>query len=157
METSTENLWRKAKQVYNYDPSGDLRLTSNGMLVSTLTTRGYRQIYLEARQYLLHRLIFFWHHGYFPKIVDHIDGNISNNKIENLQGCDQKVNIEKAKLFCTNKTGYKGVSFNKKTNKFEAYYWKDYKKYYVGLFNTAEEAYKAREEKKYGRMDTSNN
>ena len=148
MVTSTENLWKRVKEVYDYDPSGELRLKSNGLLVSTLTSRGYRQVYLEARQYLLHRLIFFWHHGYFPKVVDHIDGDISNNGIENLQGCDQKVNIAKAKVFSTNKTGFKGVHFNKYANKYEAYYWNNYKKIYCGLYETAEEAFKAREMKR---------
>lgn len=151
MVTSTENLWKRVKEVYEYDPTGELRLKSNGLFVSTLTSRGYRQVYLEARQYLLHRLIFFWHHGYFPKIVDHIDGDISNNRIENLQGCNQKVNIAKAKLFNTNKTGFKGVHFNKAANKYESYYWENYKKIYCGLYATAEEAYNARENKrKYG-------
>ncbi len=151
MAKSTENLWNKVKQVYDYDASGELRLKTNGMKVSTVTTRGYRQIYLEARAYLLHRLIFFWHYGYFPKVVDHIDGDISNNKIENLQGCDQKINIAKAKTFSTNTTGFKGVHFNKKANKYEAYYFKDYKKHYCGLFVTAEEAFNEREkQRKYG-------
>jgi hypothetical protein len=126
--------------------------------LSTLTTRGYRQIYVEGVPYLLHRLIFFYHYGRFPKVVDHIDGDLSNNCIENLQGCSQSVNIEKARIFKTNKTGYKGVSFNKKADKFEAYYWKDYKKYYVGLFDTAEEASKAREKRKYnGKTDSKAN
>ena len=154
MEKSIENLWRKAKQVYDYDPSGELRLKSNGMIVSTPQSRGYRQVYLEARQYLLHRLIFFWHHGYLPKVVDHIDGDKTNNKIENLQGCDQHINISKAKIFSTNTTGFKGVSYNKSAKKYESYFWKNYQKIHCGLWNTAEEAFKAREEKRYGRMDT---
>ena len=149
MEKSTEYLWNRAKQVYDYDPSGELRLKSNGMLVSTQHSRGYRKIYLEARQYLLHRLIFFWHYGYLPKVVDHIDGDKSNNKIENLQACDQKVNIAKAKVFNTNTTGFKGVSYNKAAKKYESYFWDNYKKIYCGLWNTAEEAFKAREGKKY--------
>jgi hypothetical protein len=34
---------------------------------------------------LLHRLFFYWHHGYLPKLVDHKDTNPQNNKIENLR------------------------------------------------------------------------
>ena len=153
MENKTEQLWKRVKEVYDYDVSGELRLKSNGLLTSTPTTRGYRQLYLEARGYLLHRLIFFWHHGYFPKVVDHIDGDISNNRIENLQGCDQKVNIAKANLFNTNKTGFKGVHFNKAANKYESYYWDNYKKIYCGLYDTAEEAYNARESKRKNGTD----
>ena len=31
--------------------------------------------------FLLHRLLFYWHHGYLPKLVDHKDTNSQNNKI----------------------------------------------------------------------------
>lgn len=158
MATLTENLWLKAKQVYDYDPSGELRLKTNGLKVSTVTTRGYRQVYLEARAYLLHRLIFFWHHGYFPKVVDHIDGDISNNKIENLQGCDQKVNIAKAKTFSTNTSGFKGVHYNKAAQKYESYYFRNNKKVYCGLFETAEEAFNEREkQRQYGTNTAGHN
>ena len=34
---------------------------------------------------LLHRLFFYWHHGYLPNLVDHKDTNPQNNKIENLR------------------------------------------------------------------------
>jgi len=34
---------------------------------------------------LLHRLFFYWHNGYLPKLVDHKDTNSQNNKIENLR------------------------------------------------------------------------
>lgn len=151
MEKSTENLWLRVKQVYDYDPSGELRLRTNGRIVSYPHSGGYKWTYLEARQYLLHRLIFFWHYGYFPKVVDHIDGDKTNNRIENLQACDQKVNIAKAKVFNTNTTGFKGVSYKAASKKYESYFFKDYKKIYCGLWDTAEEAFKAREEKRYGK------
>ena len=151
MAKSIEKLWLRAKQVYDYDPSGELRLKTNGMIVSYPHSGGYKWIYLEARQYLLHRLIFFWHYGYFPKVIDHIDGDKTNNRIENLQACDQKVNIAKAKVFNTNTTGFKGVSYNVASKKYESYFFKDYKKIHCGLWNTAEEAFKAREEKRYGK------
>lgn len=155
METSIEKLWKKVKEVYDYDHQGDLRLRTNNQLVSTVTSRGYRKVSLESKQYLLHRLIFLWHHGYFPKVVDHINGNVADNRIENLQGCDQKVNIAKASVFKTNNTGFKGVHFNKKANKYEAYYWNNYKKVYCGLHDTAEDAFNVREiKRKYGTNTT---
>jgi hypothetical protein len=116
---------------------------------STKHSRGYRQLYLNGTCFLLHRLIFFYFHGVFPKIVDHIDGDINNNSIENLQGCDQKVNIGKAKIFSTNTTGFKGVSYHKQTGKYAGYFWENYKKIHCGLYDTAEEAYKARQKRKY--------
>lgn len=43
-----------------------------------------------------------------------------------------------------NTTGYTGVSFNKQRNKYEAYYTYNRVKHNCGLYNTAEEAHKAR-------------
>jgi hypothetical protein len=119
------------------------------------TKRGYRRITFEGKPYLLHRLVFFYHYGFFPKVVDHIDGNVYNNCIENLQGCNQKVNIEKAKIFNTNKTGFKGVSYHQAAGKYEAYFWKNYEKIYCGLHATAEEAHQARIERKYSHNETN--
>jgi hypothetical protein len=143
-----EQIFLNARNTFTY--RGGRLYDSKGVDRSTQHSRGYRQIYLDGKAYLLHRLIFFYFNGVFPKIVDHIDGDKTNNCIENLQGCDQKVNIEKAKIFNTNKTGFKGVSYQKAAGKYEAYYWEDYKKIYCGLHDTAEEAHKARESRKYG-------
>lgn len=45
-------------------------------LVSSKNSSGYLRVSYEQNFYLVHRLIYFIHYGYFPKIVDHIDGNI---------------------------------------------------------------------------------
>lgn len=145
-----ENLLKKLKEKYDYDKHGG-RLVLKGTPIdkSYVTTRGYRRITFDSQGYLLHRLIFLYHHGYFPKVVDHIDGDVYNNKIENLQGCTQVENIAKARKFKTNKTGFTGVCYHKAAKKYESYFWKNYQKIYCGLWNTAEEAYKARQERKY--------
>lgn len=149
MAESNERFLKELKDKFDYS-NGKLLLKGTYVDKSTETSRGYRKIQFQSRGYLLHRLIFYYHHGYFPKIVDHIDGNVFNNAIENLQDCSQSDNIAKAHKFKTNSTGFKGVSYHKAADKYESYFWKDYQKVYCGLHNTAEEAYKAREELKYG-------
>ena len=136
-----KNLLKKIRQL----------LYKNGSLLtlefedkSTLTSRGYRKLSIDGKGYLLHRLIWYFFHGEIPKVIDHINGDVYDNRIENLKNCDQKVNIAKSKLFNTNKTGYKGVHFNKNANKYESYFCRDYKKTYCGFYSTAEEAYEAR-------------
>jgi hypothetical protein len=153
-ELSDKALAYKVREQFDY---------VDGTLVSSGTkddkswkgTRGYRCIYFNGETYLLHRLIFLYFHDFFPQVVDHIDGDVYNNRIENLQACNQKVNIEKAKIFNTNKTGFKGVSYHQAAGKYEAYFWKNYEKIYCGLHATAEEAHKAREERKYA-ADSAN-
>lgn len=46
---------------------------------------GYRHVGIDDKDYKSHRLIFLYHHGYLPKSLDHIDGNKSNNDIDNLR------------------------------------------------------------------------
>lgn len=150
MVESCDQLQKELKEKFDYDKDkGRLLLKGTPIDKSTGTSRGYRKIQFRSKGYLLHRLIFYYHHGYFPAVVDHIDGDLFNNRIENLQGCTQSENIAKAKKFKTNSTGFGGVSYHKEANKYESYFWKNYKKVYCGLYDTAEEAYKARQERKY--------
>jgi hypothetical protein len=113
-----------------------------GSLVSNnkprIGSHGYYVLAVEGKSFLVHRLIWFIVHKTLPKIVDHVDGNRLNNKLENLQGCDQSVNIGKAKMFRTNSTGYKGVHYNTNAKKYEAYFMRNYKKHYLGLFECPE-------------------
>ena len=54
------------------------------------------------------------------KQTDHIDGNGLNNSRENLRSCNKTQNAQNSKINSRNKTGYKGVTFYKKSGKFYA-------------------------------------
>lgn len=69
----------------------------------------YYVIKFDKKKYFNHRIVFFLHHGYCPDYIDHIDGNRSNNKIENLRECSKKENAYNSKLSKNNKSGHKGV------------------------------------------------
>lgn len=58
----------------------------------------------------LHRLIFLLHKGYLPIVVDHKDGDQTNNKIENLREGTHKNNSYNLRTPVNNTTGYKGVT-----------------------------------------------
>ena len=45
---------------------------------------------INKKTYLLHRLVYLYHHGYIPKLIDHIDQNPSNNRIENLRESESR-------------------------------------------------------------------
>jgi hypothetical protein len=108
----------------------------------TANAAGFRRmVQYDGVKYLAHRLIFFYHYGFFPETVDHIDGNPLNNRIENLRVATYSENSRNQKKRKNNTTGYKGVSFNKKYKKYTASICLDGKVKALGSFNTPEEAY----------------
>jgi hypothetical protein len=62
----------------------------------------------------LHRAIFLMHHGYLPETVDHINGDTSDNHIENLRAASCAENSRNTKRTTRNKSGYKGVVYEKR-------------------------------------------
>ena len=79
---------------------------------------GYREIEINYKKYKLHRLAWLYVNGEMPKnLIDHIDGNRSNNKISNLREATYQENSENYKTPITNKSGIKNVSWYKSLNK----------------------------------------
>ena len=114
-----------------------------GKKAGTINGSGYCQICVKGKIYKTHRLIFLLHHGYLPREIDHIDGNPLNNKIENLREATHTQNSMNHKLSKTNKSGFKGVSWCKKSNKWRATCRAFGKKHSIGYFKAIEDAVKA--------------
>jgi len=95
---------------------------------------GYLQGILFGVSYKLHRLIWLYHKGEFPKgSLDHINGVRDDNRIENLRECTPQQNSFNKKSI--NKTSnYKGVCWNKNEKKWTAQYYCDGKKIFLGYF-----------------------
>lgn len=108
------------------------------------------QRYAAAKNYpdggfktiLMHRLIMNAPKGV---VVDHKDGNGLNNQRSNLRLCTDTQNKHNCRLSSTNKSGYRGVSFHDKTKKFRAYISKNNKTIHLGLYETSEDAARARD------------
>ena len=100
------------------------------------------RITLEKSQgmFKLHRLVFLWHHGYLPEILDHKDGDTMNNRIENLRESSVQQNSCNLKLNVNNTSGYKGVVRGKCLDKWRASIEAKGRSYYLGVYKTKEEA-----------------
>jgi hypothetical protein len=78
---------------------------------------GYHRVRVDCKFQKAHRIIFLYHHGYLPDFVDHIDGNKTNNKIENLRGATLSQNCMNQKISTRNTSGTKGVMWHKRDKK----------------------------------------
>lgn len=148
-DTMTAELVR---QLFTYDAqSGNLIWQKDvpprakaGAVAGFNSTDGYRRIGYKGTVYLGHRLVWLYHTGNWPeKFLDHIDGDRTNNRIENLRNASRTENNRNVSLQKNNKSGYKGVSLMRRDNVWVAQITVDRKNYFLGRFATPEEAYAA--------------
>jgi len=99
---------------------------------------GYVRIKVNNRLYLAHRIIFLMVNGYLPKEIDHIDGNRSNNKIENLREVTKSENAQNRKTPINNTSGVKGVCWHKATKKWYVQLQVNKKNKYFGTYDDLE-------------------
>lgn len=113
-----------------------------GALVGTKDPSGYFRAHLNSQRFLIHRAIWAMKHGEWPQgIVDHINGDPSDNRIINLRLANKSQNnANSSKAQKNNKLGVKGVSFDKKSKKYRADIRKNYKRIHLGWYQTIEEA-----------------
>lgn len=116
--------------------------TSIGNRFGSINKRGYRKGCFLGKYLLEHRMIFLFHHGYIPKIIDHINGNKSDNKINNLRSASSSQNSQNRKT-SNNKSGYKGVYYNAGCKKPYSTIAVNKKRINLGVFDTPEEAHEA--------------
>jgi len=96
-------------------------------------TTGY--VYIDL--YKAHRLIWIFHYSYSPSDdIDHIDGNKTNNKIENLRVLTRSQNLHNAKAKRGNKGGCTGVSWVESKKRWQATICINYKQKYLGSSNS---------------------
>lgn len=95
-------------------------------------------------RYSEHSLIFLYHHGYMPAEIDHIDGNPSNNNINNLRDVTHQENGKNCSINKDNKSGFNGVYLCKKSNKWIAYIKVNYIRHHLGTFKEKQDAIEAR-------------
>jgi len=78
---------------------------------------------------------------------DHINGITLDNQDHNLRPDPEHRNVQNSKIRSDNTSGYKGVTWNKRKNKWEAQIMFKNKKYHVGYFDIVEDAARARDKK----------
>jgi hypothetical protein len=112
-----------------------------GDIAGTPHNCGYVMICVDRRPYLAHRLAVFYVTGAWPREVDHIDMNKSNNRWINLRVATRSQNRANTRARADNTHGCKGVTRQKK--RWRPQIMVDGKRIQLGLFIRKEDAAKA--------------
>jgi hypothetical protein len=107
-----------------------------GDMAGTKARNNRIYVSVDGKKLLVHRIIWFFHHGECPQFLDHIDGNPLNNYIKNLRPATKSQNAMNRKVRSDSLTGVKGIM--KKGKKFGASIYLNNKPVYLGTFETAE-------------------
>ena len=117
-----------------------------GFVVGSMNGNGYIQIMLNGKLYLAHRLAWLYINGEFPKgSLDHINRNKDDNRIDNLRVCTLSQNSQNTNICRNNKSGFKGVHFNKAKNRWVSKAMIKGVSYHIGNFIELDMAAKAYE------------
>ena len=131
------------KQLFEYRDGELYRKTSisnsyAGDKVGGRNREGYLRAKINDKTYYLHRLIFLMHHGYLPKLIDHIDGNKLNNKIENLRAATHVENLFNRKAQKNSNSGVKNVCWSKPKQRWIVQLQTNNKQRYFGMYKDLE-------------------
>ena len=130
----------KSKLLY-YPNEGYFIWLKLGNVAGSLKSTGYTAIKFKGKMYQAHRLAWLYVHGYMPKnIIDHINGNKSDNRICNLREATRSENNHNAILRKDSKSGVKGVHWCNRNKRWIASIRINKKSIYVGSFINIETA-----------------
>lgn len=126
--------WRWARNPkYIGRPTGSVQRNGKGA--------GYVIVVIDKREYMGHRLAWLYVYGRMPNgPLDHINRVKHDNRIVNLREATPRQNAANTEAPAHNTSGYKGVSWRKRTNKWYASITILDRSFHLGSFDTAEEA-----------------
>ena len=130
---SATGVWRYRKTIGGYRA---------GSVAGRMAKHGYRELTMAGKRYSEHRLAWKFVYGSDPcAAIDHINGNRTDNRIANLRLATRSQNAVNSRAPSKAKSGLRGVY--KMYNKYGSYVCFNYKKLWLGLFDTPEEAHAA--------------
>lgn len=96
---ANENLTtEQLRELFHYDPSTGKLTRKSGPWkdtpVGNLSAVGYITVSVRNSRFYAHRIAWAIHHGEWPVLIDHINGNRSDNRIENLRNVTQYENMQ---------------------------------------------------------------
>jgi hypothetical protein len=124
---------------FSYNPETGIVLKGN-RTCGSITRKGYLRTRVNGKCVMVHRLIWFIMTSKWPSIndeIDHIDGNRTNNKWDNLRLVDRRVNSQNLE---THRKGHVLGAHKAKRGRWESSIRVDGTSYYLGNYKTPKEA-----------------
>ena len=107
----------------------------------TVNKQGYLQVCISHKLYRSHRIGWLLSTGKWPiHQIDHINNNRVDNRLCNLREATNTENSMNSGLRADNSSGIKGVSWNKRIQKWHARIYANKKFNHLGYFETTDEA-----------------
>lgn len=142
----------RLRELFHYDQESGVftrkaeraRNARMGDLAGCKRPDGYIVIRIDGSLYHAHRLAWLHVTGEWPKEeIDHLNCDPSDNRFANLREATRAENLRNIRKPCDNTSGFKGVSFDKRTGRWISSIRASGKQKYLGRFDTAEAAYAA--------------
>ena len=106
-----------------------------GSQAGCVNGRGYFVVGINLKKYFVHRIIWAMHGNEPVVMLDHINGDTADNRIENLRAATYESNNCNARLSKRNTSGYKGVSWNSAVKKWMGTVQHEHKIYKTPAFD----------------------
>lgn len=142
----------RLRELFHYSPdTGEfIRLVAigpakAGEVAGFKNSLGYVQISVDGTRQYAHRLAWLYVKGTHPsKLIDHVNGNKSDNRIDNLREASSSENLQNAKEpHRDSRSGLRGVAWDRCRGKWLSRVQVNKKSHHVGYFSTAAEAHNA--------------
>lgn len=118
---------------------------ANQLAFTAAEPGGYLRGRIFGQIFVAHRVAWAIYHGVWPtNIIDHIDGNGANNRIDNLRDVSGSINQKNRRINSNNTSMVNGVSWHKRTATWRASITTDGKTSHLGHFSSFDEAVTAR-------------
>jgi hypothetical protein len=148
------------KKLFHYDAESGMLLWRNGngrnvkpwQEAKAPNGHGYYSVKINNKNYHVHRIIWLYVYGCFPKEdIDHKNRIRNDNRLCNLRAVSRTDNCQNISLPSHNKSGHLGVSWFATQKKWTVYIKVNKKNKWLGYYKNIEDAIAARKagEKQY--------
>jgi hypothetical protein len=146
-----QDIIDRFKELFVYEDGNLIRRVDKGKVKAGAKAgyydgHGYIAVRVDYKVIMVHRIIWEIHNGPIKKgyYIDHVNGNRSDNRIENLRLATCSNNKWNSAVRKDNKSGCRGVRWHTKQRKWRAEITLFSKPIYLGNFDTISDAIDAR-------------